>query len=112
MTREQADGEGQSWSGLDGIDKSLEHRTRLGICVLLSRSDRLTFSRLKELLEATDGALGAHLRKLEDSGYLVVHKEFQERKPVSWYSLTAAGGEALQRHLMALAKLIREHKPG
>ena len=36
--------------GLARLDPVLEHRMRLGACVLLSRGDALSFSRLKELL--------------------------------------------------------------
>jgi DNA-binding MarR family transcriptional regulator len=93
--------------GLGRLDKLLEHRVRLGICVLLARNDSLSFSRLKDLLQETDGSLGAHLRKLEDSGYLNVNKQFQDRKPVSWYSLTTPGREALTSHLAALQQLIQ-----
>lgn len=92
---------------LGGLDKLLEHRARLGICVLLARNDSLTFSRLKTLLEETDGSLGAHLRKLEEAGYLCVNKEFRDRKPVSWYALTPDGQDALASHLAALQQLIR-----
>ncbi len=52
---------------LAALDTLLDHRVRLAICVLLSRYDRLSFSRLKELTGETDGSLGAHLRKLEDA---------------------------------------------
>lgn len=92
---------------LGAIDRLLEHRVRLAIAVLLSRYDRLSFSRLKELTGETDGSLGAHLRRLEDEGYVTVKKEFVDRKPVSWYRLTAAGREALSGHVEALAALIR-----
>lgn len=92
---------------LGAIDRLLEHRVRLAIAVLLSRYDRLSFSRLKELTGETDGSLGAHLRRLEDDGYVTVKKEFVDRKPVSWYRLTAAGREALSGHVEALAALIR-----
>lgn len=93
--------------GLDAIDRLLEHRVRLAICVLLSRYDRLSFSRLKELTGETDGSLGAHLRRLEDEAYVAVKKEFVDRKPVSWYRLAAAGRKALGAHLHALAGLIK-----
>jgi DNA-binding MarR family transcriptional regulator len=93
---------------LGRLDKLLEHRTRLGICALLARNDSLTFSRLKDLLQETDGSLGAHLRKLEDTGYLTVDKKFQDRKPVSWYSLTPLGRESLTSHLSALQQLIQQ----
>ncbi len=93
-----------------GLDKLLEHRLRLTVCVLLSRFDAASFSRLKELTGETDGNLGANLRRLEDAGYLGVRKEFVARKPVSWYSLTRAGKKVLRSHLDALAKLIDSAK--
>ncbi len=92
--------------GLARLDPVLEHRMRLGACVLLSSSDALSFSRLKELLGATDGNLGAQLRKLEEVNYVAVRKEFRNRKPVTWYSLTRAGRRALGSQLEALEKVI------
>lgn len=93
-------------AGLDGLDRLLEHRVRLGLCVLLGRYDELTFSRLKKLLDETDGNLGANLRRLEDAGYLAVRKEFVERRPTSWYSLTGDGRQALTKHLAALERML------
>ena len=92
--------------GLAQLDPLLQHRSRLGACVLLRGADALTFARLKDLLDETDGNLGANLRKLEDSGYLSVRKEFVDRKPTSWYSLTAQGVKALRAHLAALQTII------
>jgi DNA-binding PadR family transcriptional regulator len=89
------------------LDKALEHRVRLAIAVLLSRYDRLSFARLKELTGETDGSLGAHLKRLEEEGHVAVRKEFVERKPVSWYALTRGGRAALSAHLEALEALIR-----
>jgi DNA-binding MarR family transcriptional regulator len=91
-----------------GLDRLLEHRARLAICVLLLRNDALSFARLKELLQETDGSLGAHLKKLEDAGYVAVKKEFRDRKPVSWYMLRAPGRAALHTHLDALTLLIEQ----
>jgi len=88
------------------IDRLLEHRVRLAIAVLLTRWDRLSFSRLRELTGETDGSLGAHLRRMEEAGYLSLDKEFVERKPVTWYALAAAGRKALAAHLHALEDLI------
>jgi DNA-binding transcriptional ArsR family regulator len=96
----------QTRDGLAALDPVLQHRTRLGACVLLSGADAFSFSRLRELLEETDGNLGAQLRKLEDAGYVAVRKEFVDRRPVSWYGLTSAGGRALRAHLAALEALI------
>ncbi len=91
---------------LSRIDRLFEHRVRLAIAVLLSRWDRLSFSRLKELTGETDGSLGAHMRRMEEAGYVSVDKEFQDRKPVTWYALATAGRRALDAHLRALEDLI------
>ena len=91
---------------LDGLDPVLEHRTRLAIGVLLARHGEITFSRFKEQLELTDGNLGAQLRKLEDAEYLKLRRDFDERRPVTWYSLTPAGRKALNRHMRALQAVI------
>ena len=93
-------------NALQGFDTTLEHRVRLAIAVLLARHDEISFSRFKEQLELTDGALGAQLRRLEDDGYIRLRREFKGRKPVTWYALTGTGRDALERHLHALTSLI------
>jgi DNA-binding MarR family transcriptional regulator len=93
-------------NNLAQLDKLLEHRSRLGVCVLLADSERIAFSSLKKLVKETDGNMGAHLRKLEDAGYVNVDKRFEKRKPVSWYQLTGKGRTALKAHLDALQALI------
>jgi DNA-binding PadR family transcriptional regulator len=109
-----ADGNGdfisQAPDGLERIDPLLQHRSRLGALVLLSSADALTFTRLRTLLEETDGNLGAQLRKLEESGYVSVRKEFIDRKPTSWYSITPGGKKALKVHLGAIESLLKSAK--
>jgi len=93
---------------LASLDRVLEHRVRLAVCVLLTRHERLSFSRLKELTDETDGNLGANLRKLEDEGFVVVEKEFVDRRPVSWYTITPKGRKALKAHIDVLGRLIAQ----
>jgi DNA-binding PadR family transcriptional regulator len=93
---------------LDAADPVLEHRVRLAVCVLLSSADEISFSRFKELLQQTDGNLGAQLRKLEDEGYVSLRKVFQARKPVTWYRLADPGRQALGRHLQYLQRLVAQ----
>jgi DNA-binding HxlR family transcriptional regulator len=93
---------------LEKVSSLLSHKIRLGICVLLSRHTALSFSRLKELLDETDGSLGAQLRKLEEEGFISVNKEFVQRKPVSWYSLTETGRKRLLGHFNAISRLLRQ----
>ena len=90
------------------LDDLFQHRARIGAAVLLARHDQLSFSRLKALLNQTDGNLGAQMRKLEDAGYVVARKEFQDRRPVTWYGLTARGKRALSQHLTNLERLIEQ----
>ena len=90
------------------LDDLLQHRARIGAAVLLARHDQLSFSRLKALLNETDGNLGAQMRKLEDAGYVIARKEFQNRRPVTWYALTPDGKRALSEHLANLERLIRQ----
>ena len=93
---------------IERLDRVLEHRLRLAIAVLLTRYERLSFSRLKELTDETDGNLGANLRKLEDEGYVVVSKEFVDRKPVSWYAITPSGRRAIKAHVEVLGRMIAQ----
>ena len=99
---------------IDKIDLSsaarglLEHRVRLAICVLLSRHQSISFSRLKLVLAENDGSLGAHLRKLEDAGFLAIEKSFRERRPVTWYQLTDSGRSELKNHISNLKCLIEQ----
>lgn len=89
------------------LDKLLEHRSRFAICALLRRYKRVAFRRFKELLQESDGNLGAQLKKLEDAGYISVSKEFKDRRPISWYTLTKTGEKALLNHLAGLEAMMK-----
>lgn len=101
-----ADPELPALDELDLLNGVLEHRVRLAACVLLSRHDAMSFTGLKQVLGETDGSLGAHLRKLEESGYLAVEKTYRDRRPVTWYRLSETGRTSLKRHLSVLTRLI------
>ena len=101
-----ADPEVPALDELDLLNGVLEHRVRLAACVLLSRHDAMSFTGLKQVLGETDGSLGAHLRKLEESGYLAEEKTYRDRRPVTWYRLSESGRTRLKRHLSVLTRLI------
>lgn len=90
------------------LDTVLQHRVRLAICVLLSGQVELSFARIKELLEETDGSLGTQFRKLEDEKYISVRKAFEGRKPITWYKLTAKGKKALREHFERMNEIATE----
>jgi DNA-binding HxlR family transcriptional regulator len=89
------------------LDRVIHERVRLGIVSALAVNDALTFNELKALLDATDGNLSVHARKLEEAGYLVCTKSFQDRVPRTEYRLTGEGKGALERYLDHMDALIR-----
>jgi DNA-binding transcriptional ArsR family regulator len=90
------------------LDRLVHERLRLEILRALAANESLSFSEMKKLLDATDGNLSVHARKLEDAGYIACAKSFQGRVPRTDYRLTAAGRRALDRYLDHMEALIRE----
>jgi DNA-binding MarR family transcriptional regulator len=76
--------------------------------VALDADNEVEFTTLRDLLEATDGNLGAHLRKLEEAGYIAVNKTFVERKPRTFVSATGEGRRAFRAHVSALEEIIKK----
>jgi len=78
----------------NAIDDVIHGRIRLGVVAYLSAVESALFSELRDKVGATDGNLSAHLRKLEDAGYVRADKSFVNRKPQTRLSLTATGRKA------------------
>lgn len=91
---------------IEGIDEVIHGRVRLGVMAYLSGAGSADFNTLKTRLQATDGNLSAHLRKLEDAGYVTVEKAFVNRKPLTTLTLTEAGRAAFGLYLEAIGKLV------
>ncbi|MGA3099587.1 MAG: transcriptional regulator [Bryobacteraceae bacterium] len=89
------------------IDRLVHERLRLGILSALSVNESLTFVAMRKLLEATDGNLSVHARKLEEAGYIACTKGFEGRVPRTDYRLTPAGRRALDRYLDYMEALIQ-----
>ena len=75
--------------------------------VTLGPEEEVDFSYLRDLLEVTDGNLGAHLRKLEESGYILVNKEFVDRKPRTFIAASPAGRQVFREHVAALESILK-----
>jgi DNA-binding MarR family transcriptional regulator len=93
---------------IGGIDEVIHGRLRLGVMAYLANAEVADFNELKRALEATQGNLSVHLRKLEDAGYVVIEKSFLARKPLTRVRLTPAGREAFATYLSAIGRLIGE----
>ena len=76
------------------LDDVIHGRIRLGVVAYLSAVDSALFGELRDQVGATDGNLSAHLRKLEDAGYVRAEKSFVNRKPQTRLSLTPDGRKA------------------
>jgi DNA-binding MarR family transcriptional regulator len=92
------------------LNETIHQSVRLRIMaalVTLGIGDEVDFIYLRDLLEVTDGNLGAHLRKLEEAGYIAVNKTFVERKPRTYISTTANGRKIFQEHVAALESILK-----
>jgi DNA-binding HxlR family transcriptional regulator len=89
------------------VDEVIHGRVRLGVMAYLSGlAGPAEFNELKAKLQATDGNLSVHLRKLEDAGYVAVEKTYAGRKPLTRVHLTDSGRAAFGRYLAALSTLL------
>lgn len=75
--------------------------------VTLAPDEEVEFTYLRDLLEVTDGNLGAHLRKLEEAGYIHLTKLFVERKPRTFVSATKKGRKVFEKHVEALETILK-----
>ncbi len=89
------------------IDDVIHSRLRLAIMAVLASVERAEFSFLRKTVNATDGNLGAHLRKLEEAGYIGTEKLFVDRKPRTDCFLTELGRNAFREYVERLAGLVR-----
>ena len=91
---------------IERIDEVIHGRLRLGIMAFLSTAGSADFSALKARLQATDGNLSVHLRKLEEAGYVAIDKSFVAKKPLTTVTLTEPGRAAFIGYLDAMARLV------
>ena len=91
---------------LGRIDDVIHGRMRLGIMVYLSDADSADFTELKTVLEATQGNLSVHLKKLEEAGFVAIDKSFKDNKPLTRVSITREGRKAFSAYLDAIGSLI------
>jgi DNA-binding MarR family transcriptional regulator len=92
------------------LNETIHQTVRLRIMaalVTLAPDEEVEFTYLRDLLEVTDGNLGAHLRKLEEAGYIRVNKAFVERKPRTYVSASADGRKVFAEHVAALESILK-----
>ena len=95
---------------LNQLDKLLDSRVRLAVMSLLVATDWVDFTTFKDELELSDGNLASHLRKLEEAKYVELRKGFVGRKTLTSYRVTELGRLSFQKHVEALANMVRPDK--
>src|SRR5512136_407100 len=92
------------------LNETIHQPIRLRIMaalVALEAGNEVDFTYLRDLLKVTDGNLGAHLRKLEEAGFIAVNKVFVDRKPRTFVAATASGREVFREHVAALESILK-----
>ena len=79
---------------LGRIDEVIHGRMRLGIMVYLADAEAADFTELKTVLEATQGNLSVHLKKLEEAGYVAIRQSFVNNQPLPRIEITPEGRRA------------------
>lgn len=90
-------------------DDLIHQQLRLRIMAALNAQpsrEGVEFTRLKAIVEATDGNLGAHLATLEQAGYVSLEKDFVGKKPRTRIAMTRAGRKAFAQHVDYLREIL------
>ncbi len=75
---------------------------------MLAATPELSFTELRDALSMTDGNLTSHIRTLQEHGYVSVSKSFQDNRPLTTCSLTAAGKKAFATYIDLLEQVLQQ----
>jgi DNA-binding MarR family transcriptional regulator len=92
------------------LDRIIHEKGRLAIMSLLAASPQLSFTEMRDTLNMTDGNITAHVRTLQEAGYLTVTKAFQGGRPLTTYALTAEGRKAFTAYINLLEQIVQQTK--
>ena len=94
---------------MDAPNAIIHQPVRLKIMAALKplpEGEPLEFVRLKAIVGATEGNLGAHIATLEEAGYVAVQKDFHANRPRTRVSLTKDGRRAFEDYIADLKSII------
>lgn len=96
----------------DGLDRVLHEKARLGILTaLVTRSEGLRFTELKQLCSLTDGNLARHLQVLQDGGLTRRTKDTGPGRKHTSVTLTSNGRKIFLGYLDELQRVIEDARP-
>lgn len=88
------------------LDRVIHEKGRLGIMSALVARPQMAFTELRDLLQMTDGNLTSHMRTLQEAGYIVISKSFQNNRPLTTLALTAGGEKAFRNYVSLLEEIV------
>ena len=92
-------------------NRLLHEPARLQIVTyLISKSEEVPFTTLKQELDFTAGNLSVQLKKLEEAGYISIQKTFRNNRPWTGVSLTPMGLDAVHSYLHELEEIVKQLK--
>ena len=94
---------------MDQPDEIIHQPLRLKIMAALRalpEADRIEFVRLRAIVNATEGNLGAHITTLEKAGYVKVEKDFHNNRPRTRVSVTKQGWRSFQAYVDYLKEIL------
>lgn len=95
-----------------GLDERIHAKVRLSVMALLAGVDEAEFTHLRDRTGATDGNLGAHLRTLQEAGFIALRKQGEGRTAITRYRLTDEGRAAFRAYVDQLAAVLGlENRP-
>lgn len=84
-------------------------QTKLRLAVLSSLlTGKKNFRELKSTTSATDGNLGAQIKKLNELGYVTIEKTFVNSKPQTTCTITEYGRTQFKEYVEMLENLLRQ----
>lgn len=93
------------------LDRVIHEKGRLAIMSMLAATAELSFTEMRDALNMTDGNLTTHIRTLQETGYVSITKSFQNNRPLTTCSLTAAGKKAFTNYINLLEKIVQQTRP-
>ena len=97
---------------MPGLNKIIHERARLLILTYLASNEKkeISFNEILGNLQFSSGNLSVQLRKLQQAGYIVIHKAFRENKPYTTISITPKGADALKTYVAEMEEIIKALK--
>jgi DNA-binding MarR family transcriptional regulator len=93
---------------LADINQVIHAPARLMVLTYLYVVESADYVFLLNLTGLTWGNLATHLSKLEEAGYVEIHKEFQGKKPHTTIRLTRQGRQAFKEYKQSLQQVLND----